>query len=513
MPAKKSAMVSLANIIDAMFSYRSRSTSQNNTSIENDKLTNPAIVITNEKKMIPRKSFLVSIGFCFALTFVAVQKYDELLTTLGNSRNLAISPTPYLRDGIQKQHTIVPPVTVISQKGEEPSPKINPENVNLASGILGDLFYSQSTQSNTTASGVTVNKESENFSQEGGPSMRKALECLRHTKPELPDISYPEDAFQHFHHIHHRLGRWVQQVDHKPHRASGYDGPWIENHWNSYFQQELESKNYSLPDVFGPYIPIFIPWTDIWVKNKWKYPKDLVSAMEDLLREDVMYITVNQNADGFVGRCDEFLDLQSKFHITVLSAGGYGHVPIPLLKQPEMAREKIPLNERQHLISYVGSKNNAPEHMRIRMIAQENHYYYYGKEWRDVMAQSKFSLCPRGFGRTSYHVMEALQMGLIPIHVYQDQPWLPYGNLMKNISYSVTIEELPDLISELSKMPDSEIAIMEDKIEKLRDDYFSFEGVLKQISRFMLNSISSELVCQELPSDSGSGKKETKACS
>mmetsp|Transcript_11713 Transcript_11713/g.27172 ORF Transcript_11713/g.27172 Transcript_11713/m.27172 type:complete len:163 (+) Transcript_11713:672-1160(+) len=148
-----------------------------------------------------------------------------------------------------------------------------------------------------------------------------------------------------------------------------------------------------------------------------------------------------------------------------------------------------------------------------KMIAQDNHYYYRGQNWRDVMTESKFSLCPRGFGRTSYHVMEALQMGLIPIQVYQDQPWLPYGDIMQNISYSVTNEDLPGLIEQLSKMPDSEIAEIEDRIENMREDYFSFEGTLKQISNFMLNPVESQLVCQKLPSDSGTAKKELKSCS
>eukprot|EP00536_Pseudo-nitzschia_multiseries_P018149 jgi/Psemu1/227951/e_gw1.2200.1.1 len=333
--------------------------------------------------------------------------------------------------------------------------------------------------------------------------MVDALDCLRHTKPEVPDLSYPDDAFEHFHHIHHHLARWVQHSDHTPHKAAGYAGPWIENYWISHFQEELESNNYSLSGVFGPYIPLLIPWTDIWVNNGFKYPEDLVLAMEDLLRKDVMYITVNQNDDGFVGRCSDFNDIQDKYHITVLSAGGYGHVPVPLLKQPEVPQTKVALNKRKHLVTYVGSRKNAPNNMREIMIAhmdQSGHYYYKGPNWRDVMTQSKFSLCPRGFGRTSYHVMETLQMGLIPIQVYLDQPWLPYENLMKNISYTVTNDQLPDLLLQLSKIPDSEIAEMEDRIENLRKDYFSFEGAMKQIGKFMLDPKNSELVCQALPS-------------
>ena len=343
------------------------------------------------------------------------------------------------------------------------------------------------------------------------PSLRKALECLRQTKPNLPDqLCYPQDAFQHFRQIHHRLQQWAQHTDHVPFSAARYSGPWIENHWITYFQQELESKNYYLPDVFGPYIPIFIRWLDVWVTNGNIYPKGLASALKEVLREDVMYITVSQNDDGFVGCCTEFDDIQRKYQITILSAGGYGHVPIPLLKQPEQLRQKNSTEERKYLISYVGNDKNAPDRMREKLIAQKNFFYYYSisNDWRDIMAESKFSLCPRGYGRTSYHVVETLQMGLIPIHVYHkgDRPWLPYGDLMKNISYTVTNENLPDLITELSNMPDSEIERMEEKIKTVRH-YFTYEGVLEQISRFMLNPRSSELVCQALPSDSGTQTK------
>jgi len=75
---------------------------------------------------------------------------------------------------------------------------------------------------------------------------------------------------------------------------------------------------------------------------------------------------------------------------------------------------------------------------------------------------------------------------------------------------------------------------MEEQIEKLRDDYFSFDGAMKQIGKFMLHGSSnsnnnsnsnddhahahahahdtSELICRALPSDSGSGHKETSPC-
>ncbi len=78
--------------------------------------------------------------------------------------------------------------------------------------------------------------------------------------------------------------------------------------------------------------------------------------------------------------------------------------------------------------------------------------------------------------------------------------------IMKNISYTVTNENSPDLITELSNMPDSEIERMEEKIKTVRH-YFTYESVFEQISKFMLNPRSSELLCQAFHSDSGTQTK------
>ena len=127
------------------------------------------------------------------------------------------------------------------------------------------------------------------------------------------------------------------------------------------------------------------------------------------------------------------------------------------------------------------------------------------------MQDSKFSLCPRGFGRTSYHVMETLQMGLIPIHVYniEDIPWLPYANsVLKNVSFTTTVENLPALIQELDQLPDTRIDQMEQEVEGLIEEYFTFEGVMKQIEHFMVDPESSALECQPLPKHPGSRRHE-----
>jgi hypothetical protein len=45
-------------------------------------------------------------------------------------------------------------------------------------------------------------------------------------------------------------------------------------------------------------------------------------------------------------------------------------------------------------------------------------YVSYGWDWATICSQSKFVLCPSGFGRNSYRLGEVLLMGMVPVFVY-----------------------------------------------------------------------------------------------
>jgi hypothetical protein len=381
--------------------------------------------------------------------------------------------------------------------------------------------------------------------------MTAALECLQMTTEwERPEgvvssssvLHYPSDAVEHFHTIRLQLAPWAQHLRHIPHNGPGYSGPWIENYWISYFEEQLLLRPISLPSLFGPYIPLLIPWTDLWLAHGNHYPHELyLTLLLECLRPNVLYVTVVQNDDGFPANDKRFQDLQSKFHITILSAGGYGHVPIPLLKQLEPTLDyensmsipnstttrRVPVSNRTHGVSYVGSSVNAPRMLRQTMIQMLTtttttttttknpklkpkgfgFHYGYGTDWRSVMADSKFSLCPRGFGRTSYHLMETLQMGLIPIQVYltKDQSWIPYSKVLlrHNLTFATDLEGLPDLLAQLELLGDDQLEAMESKIVRLREAYFTWEGVMRHIHNFMLGNGKSDLICQRLPETPG----------
>ena len=365
------------------------------------------------------------------------------------------------------------------------------------------------------------------------PSLRHALACLRRTTPLL-NLTYPHDAWAHFDEVHRALAPWLQSAPgFRRHGASGYGGPWIENVWIDHFEQRATSARQQgrpLYTAFGPYIPLLIPFTDHWVRHGYKYPPGLVQTLLGTLRASVAYVTVNQNDEGLTGK-DE-IPMERIPNVLVLSAGGYGHVPVPLLKQTEALRRAPPIAQRALLISYVGSLDNAPADFRRRVsataiatAAQHGFHYKVGRglparwsammprlveravcylsgyeEWRGVMAASRTSLCPRGFGRSSYHLAETIQMGRVPVYIYSDTAWLPYERLFRrSLGYVANLAELPALLISLRNTSNGELERRERMAARVRRTHYTLDGVMEQIARFLLTPKRADLHCRQLP--------------
>lgn len=91
------------------------------------------------------------------------------------------------------------------------------------------------------------------------------------------------------------------------------------------------------------------------------------------------------------------------------------------------------------------------------------------------------------------------------IEIYQDgdESWTPYGSMLNDYVYVVSIDGLHELIEELKNKSDAEISVMESKIESLREDYFTYGGILEQIRLFLTEPSRSALTCRKLPQTSG----------
>lgn len=245
------------------------------------------------------------------------------------------------------------------------------------------------------------------------------------------------------------------------------------------------------------------------MNSGYHFPDGMIDAWKAKLRPNVAYITVAQNDEGLLARAS--LKMKDIPNVLVLSGGGYGHVPVPLLKANENLVEATAA-DRTYLVSFMGTLGHAPHNLREDMAKTINSWardlhitdkvkVASGEDWRGVMADSRFSMNPRGFGRTSYHLAETLQMGLVPIHVYTDIPWVPYADLWKqDIGRVTNIAGLRPLLQTLKDMSPDEVNRMEKRVRELRDSHFMPSGAMLQIFKFMTGSDGSgDLRCEKLP--------------
>lgn len=361
--------------------------------------------------------------------------------------------------------------------------------------------------------------------------MRAASDCLRRTTPDLPALEYPDDAEEHFVRLHRALGRWTAQA--LPFEWDGFRGPWLEDQWISRMWTAYRSRppNATLRAVFGPYIPLLVPWNAIHNTANFTeaaripcYPCGFVRAVLGVLRPSVPYITVSQSAEGVTAKGE--LPMSQIPNVLVLSQGGYGHVPVPLLKAPlALHRHRLVQQKRRIVAFFGGSMDHAPFELRRRMCDAVHQFAAahkvevvcgsYVPNFRQRMSEALVVLCPRGYGRTSFFLGEALKMGLIPVHVYDERPWVPYaGSIYERVGFTSTVAQLPGVLSTVLNMSTSALAAMTGRISAMTETHFGYAGVLQQIWRFMHGgSPSSDLRCESLPnSTKGFGQKAWGTC-
>lgn len=299
-------------------------------------------------------------------------------------------------------------------------------------------------------------------------------------------FSFPNDAEEHFQAVKKALERFHHSAH--MHTYRHYSGPWIENIFITHF------KHIALSDTHG-IIPLFIPWVDNQRTGS-KLWDDIFSTLKSVLRPNVIYLTVSQGDIGLANIAEYFPN------ILVLSGGGFGHVPIPLIKGEIPYREitSWPPHWDQE-IGFFGNMQQASRPIMFDIIRREadnlgiSHKIAFGPTWIQMMSKSKYNLAPRGFGRSSFRFAEAIHIGRVPVFLYDDVPWIPYlgSNIsietygfMAGLNATVASLQLPALIHKLENTSDAEYRAKHEQVARIRQ-HFTYQGVMKQIERFFKN--------------------------
>lgn len=256
-----------------------------------------------------------------------------------------------------------------------------------------------------------------------------------------------------------------------------HHGLYLEDYFYEY------SKNVTFSRT---YIPIF--WTSIYCNNE---PYNIQGVLNRYNREG-KYFTVCQHDDA----PRETLPLDT----LVFSAGGNvindQTIPIPLvcslIPNPEINKEK------DYFCSFVGSNTHPIREQLLQKYKNNTKFAFVCGQWKPqvssdnynifktITQRSRFTLCPRGYGRTSFRLYEAMQLGSVPVYV-SDYHYLPYTDRINwnDIAVLIKPNEIPHMQDILENISDEKWQFMREKINRLYHQYFSLDGVCSQIHRMV----------------------------
>lgn len=240
-------------------------------------------------------------------------------------------------------------------------------------------------------------------------------------------------------------------------------------------------------NIENEYIYLPIMWTSFYISRNYGNSNmdDLQSYLNSLDRNK-KYFTIVQYDDGILQNIDDL-------NILIFGQGGGGQkivseknlgYPIPLICNPN---PNININKnRDILCSFVGVING-------RHIIREKIKNLYQNDFiikdsvgydvfTDIMERSIFSLCPRGYGATSFRICESLQHGSIPVYIY-DKPWIPWIKEFGFNEIGILIQEdnIKDIKNIIESKTKEDIENYLKNGEKIYKEYFTFEGCFKKI--------------------------------
>ena len=232
------------------------------------------------------------------------------------------------------------------------------------------------------------------------------------------------------------------------------------------------------------YLPVF--WTTCYVDNCFRGLQELINTVDPNLK----YFTVAQHDDAIRER----LPLNT---ISFNAGGNGGGIPIPLVCSPIKDEDK-PKLERDIFCSFVGSLTHPIRQIMYQTLANDKKYVMSIKNWTSSVSQSDFSnfinltsrsifcLAPRGYGRSSFRFYEAMQLGSIPVFIY-DHKWFPFEDEIDWNQFSVLIDV--NNIQNIDKILSS---YTKEKIKQMQENlynYWSNNFTMKSICQKIINKL------------------------
>ena len=226
------------------------------------------------------------------------------------------------------------------------------------------------------------------------------------------------------------------------------------------------------------YLPI--QWTAYHVANGFgKNPSaiDRLQRFIDGLDRSKKYYTIYQYDDGALV---DFKDLDI---ICFGMSGGRMDFVLPLICMPHKA--DCSTQKKTLLYNFIGRDTYPIRTKMLKAIdGKEGTYVSQAKHdvnsFCSILASSKFTLCPRGYGVSSFRIMEAMQYGSIPVIITDNLVW-PHD--INPASYAIIIPEsnVHKIHEILSSVSEVEIKAKADSLKYWYNQIFTYEANKKYI--------------------------------
>jgi glycosyltransferase involved in cell wall biosynthesis len=246
--------------------------------------------------------------------------------------------------------------------------------------------------------------------------------------------------------------------------------------------------------ISSEYIYLPIQWTAYHLLNGYgKNLEDLIDYYETTIKKfpKSNFFTIVQYDGGTLIKLKNcrIFSCSGDF-MSPIGENSY-YEPIPLICDKHPIKN---ISNKKYKVTFCGRKTHGIREKIFLTLKNENDYFLHetiSNKFTDIDTQifrylinnSIFTLCPRGYGPTSFRLYESIQMKSIPIYI-SDKFWLPYENEIKWSKFALCINEnqinnIPQIVDNIIKEKKYEEMIKEG--QRIYEKYFTWESIIKNI--------------------------------
>ena len=189
--------------------------------------------------------------------------------------------------------------------------------------------------------------------------------------------------------------------------------------YNYYINEEINTELTYLP----------IQWTNYLVKNK--YGKDIEMLKSFINRLDFKnnkFFTITQYDGGPLVNLNNTIVFSCSGMFNTPKNNNLSYINIPLLTEKQTPNF---MSRKKNKVGYLGRNTHKIREELLKIYQHLDGYElinYFGtsaskkdnKLFRKLTSKSIFTLCPRGYGPTSFRLYESINLGSIPIYISDD---------------------------------------------------------------------------------------------